>query len=258
MAFPRPGPVTKAVMGGLFAIWLIFALGINWGGASGASFLWFTANTDAVLSGQLWRLFTASLLHVPQGTISHIVSAILGVYFLGSSLESSWGPKRYTRFLLLTGVLAYGTQVVLTWLLGSRLAASFAPEQAYGAMPIVEAIAIAWACSFRDRTIYLMMVLPVSSRGLIWFVVGISLMTLIAGSMNPSGYIALFSGMGYGYLLGGGSPSPLRRFYLKYRLARIDAETRKEARARTQKRSGAGLRVIEGGRRNKKDDSMLH
>lgn len=245
---PKPGPALKIILIGLLAIWLVFALGLNWGNVSEEAFFLFTGNNDAILKGQLWRIFTAPLLHVPSQTISHILSAMIGLYFLGSTLESTWGSKRFVRFLISATLLSYLTQFLLVLALGPEIGAKLAPAYYFGAMPAVEATAIAWACSFRGRTVNLFFVLPVSSTGLILFVVGMSLMMLIAGSMNPSGYIALFAGMGWGYLLGGGTPSPLRRFYLRYRLSRLEAEARTDSADRKKRAKSSGLRVIEGGR----------
>jgi membrane associated rhomboid family serine protease len=232
----------------LFAIWLVFALALNWGGASGNSFLAFTGNNSAIASGEVWRLFTALLLHTPSGEIGHILSAMLGLYFLGSSLEEAWGGKRFLRFLIAAGVLSYLTQFLLCSLISSELSAKLVPDSYFGAIPVVEAVAIAWACSFRGRTILLFFVLPVSSRGLILMVVGFSLMSLIAGGMSPSGHIALFAGMGYGWLLGGGSPSPLRRFILKQRLAALEREAQNERHQKKRRAKESGFKVIRGGK----------
>lgn len=245
---PRPGKALKAVLLGLLGIWLVFALAINWGEAAGASFLALCSNTDAVLQGEVWRLLTAPLLHMPTGTVWHLVSVLLGLYFLGTSLEHEWGPKRFLRFLALTGVLAYGAQVLADSVLPARLGVKLVPEHSFGAMPVVQAVAIAWACSFRGRTVHLFFVLPVSSRGLILFVVGISVLYLIAGATPPSGHIAMFAGMGLGWLLGGGTPSPLRRGYLRFRLARLEVEARREGEVRRKRAKSSGLRVIPGGR----------
>lgn len=256
-AFPRPGPALRVVLLGLFAIWLFFALALNWAGAPVGLFAALTGNVDAILGGEVWRLLTAGLLHIPTGTIGHILSAGLGLYFLGSSLESEWGSARFARFLALATVLSYGTQTALIALLPTSLGARLAPSEFFGAMPAVEATAIAWASSFRGRTVQLFFVLPVSSRGLVLFVIGTSVMVLIAGQMSPSGHLALFAGMGYGYLLGGGTPSPIRRWYLKYRLHRLEVEVRSEKNERLKKAKGQGLRVIEGGG-GKSDKRALH
>lgn len=248
MNLPRPGRALQGVLLGLLAIWLVFALAINWGGAQGALFLALCSNSEAVLQGQVWRLVTAPLLHMPTGTVWHLISVLLGLYFLGTPLEQEWGSRRFLRFLALTSVFAYGLQVLLDWALPARLGAKLVPEHAFGAMPAVQAVAIAWASSFKGRTVHLFFVLPISSRGLILFVVGLSVLYLIAGATPPSGHIAMFAGMGLGWLLGGGTPSPLRRAYLNFRLARLEAEARRDSQLRRQRAKGSGLRVIPGGR----------
>lgn len=259
MMLPRPGKALRSVLFGLLGIWLFSAIAINWIGGFEPFFFYLTGNTEAIARGEVWRLLTASFLHVPSGTIGHIFSSLLGLFFLAPSLEEAWGSRRFLRFLLLTSVLSYATQFALTWFLGTTALSRLAPAHYFGALPAVEAVAIAWACSFRGRTVNLFFVLPISSRGLILFVVGMSLMYLIAGALPPSGHIALFAGMGWGYLLGGGSPSPLRRFYLRYRLARLEGEARQEAEKRKERVKSGGLRVIEGGKDSKKNDKrMLH
>lgn len=253
LALPRPGKVLRIVLIGLLAIWVLFAVLVNWGNLGSGVFLALTSNTEAVLHGQLWRLLTASLVHVPTGTIGHIASALFGLYFLGPSLESAWGGGRFARFLVLTGLIAYGVQVGVDAALGAAASERLVPPFSYGAMPVVEAVAIAWACSFKGRTVHLFMVLPVTSTMLIVFVVGISIMSLIAGATPPSGHVALFAGMGAGYLLGGGTPSPLRRLYLRYRLARLEADAKSERRKRTGQ---GGLRLIHGGKKPKKNTEL--
>src|SRR5690606_11987427 len=54
MNLPRPGRALQGVLLGLLAIWLVFALAINWGGAQGALFLALCSNSEAVLQGQVW------------------------------------------------------------------------------------------------------------------------------------------------------------------------------------------------------------
>jgi membrane associated rhomboid family serine protease len=251
-AFPKPGRALRVVLIGVFAVWLAFAIGLNWAGAPASAFELFCGNTDAILRGQVWRLFTAPWMHMPMGTLGHILSALLGLYFLSPSLEERWGAARFARFLFFSGLIAYGLQMVVELTVPS-LGARLVPEYWFGAMPIVEAVAIAWALSFRGQVVRLFFVLPVSSRGLIAFVIGTSVMYVIIAAQTPSGLIAPFGGMFAGWLLGGSSPSPLRRGWLKLRLAQLDAEARREARARKGRIGKSGLRVIEGGRQRDSD-----
>lgn len=256
MALPKPGKGLTAVLVGLLAIWLIFALGINWGGASAGAFHLFCGNTADILHGQIWRLFTASLMHMPTGGISHILFALLGLYFLSPSLEEAWGTPRFLRFLFLSGVLAYAVQMLVVILIPS--AQKLVPFYWFGAIPVVEAVAIAWALSFKGQTVNLMFILPISSTWLIIFVVAISVLRVIALSNAPEGLISPFGGMLAGWLLGGGTPSPLRRFYLRFKLGQLEKKAERETeRTRTSRRrrvARSGFKVIEGGGSGDDDD----
>jgi len=259
MMLPVPGKVLKTVLIVLFATWLVFALAINWGGAAGNTYAALKGNAFAIANGEVWRLFTALVIHETHGSIGHLLGTMIGLYFLGSSLEESWGGKRFAKFLAWSGVLAYGTQVLLL-LAAPALAAKFAPAEFYGASPVVYAVAMAWAFSFKGRTVSLMFVLPVSSKALVYIVVGLALMTVIAGGMSPSGHIAIFAGMGYGWLLGGGTPSPLKKGILKYRLAALEREAQAERQSKKKKVKQSGLTVLKGGKNSDKDPpgGMLH
>ena len=52
---------------------------------------------------QIWRLVTYQFLHDP-GNPMHLFMNMLGVYFLGPTLERHWGSQRFLRFYLTCGV----------------------------------------------------------------------------------------------------------------------------------------------------------
>ncbi len=253
-AFQRPGKVLRAVLLAIFAIWLCFAIGLNWAGAPPSVFYALCGNTERILHGEVWRLFTAPWMHLPVESLSHVLSALLGLYFLSPQLESRWGGARFARFLFFAGLTAYGSQMLLELILPRGLSARLVGEYWFGATPIVEAVAIAWALNHRGQVVRLFFVLPVTSSGLILMVVAASLMYVVIGAQGPSGLIAPFGGMLAGWLFGSGSPSPMRRLWLKLRLARLDAEARSEARERRQRAQKSGFKVISGGRDDDGDD----
>ncbi len=235
----------------LFSIWLVFALGLNWGGLPPQYFFNLVGETEPIISGEVWRLISAPLLHVPQGNLSHILFALLGLYFLGTPLEKSWGSKRFAQFLVISALGSYALQVLLLWLLPLELGLKLAPPSYFGVMPVVNAIAVAWALSFRGQKVMLFMALPVSSNMLLAFVVGMSILGLIAGSMPAAGHIAQFAGLMMGYVLAGGKAEWLRRWWLRVRLSQLQAENRKELRKKKDRRNRSGLSVIDGGRSSK-------
>jgi len=252
VTMPKPGPALRGVLLALFAVWLAFAIGINWAGAPDSLFLALCGNTNAILHGQVWRLFTAPLMHEVRHDISHVLWVLLGLYFFGASLETHFGSGRFLRFLGLSAILSYVIQMGVELAL-PRLAPRLVPEYWFGSVPLLSALSVAWALSFKHRTINLMFVVPVSSRSLIIIVLFFNLMYLIAGAGRPEGQIAPFGGMLAGWLLTG-SPSPFRRVWLKLKLAQLDAEARREADARKKRVARGGFQVIEGGKSETTDD----
>lgn len=248
MGLARPGRGLIAVMGALFVIWLGFAIAVNWIGVGDDMFLLFCGSTERILAGQVWRLFTAPFMHMPSGTISHILWAILGLFFFAPALEQRWGTPRLLRFLLASAVFAYGTQMVGEMLLPASVARRLVGEYWFGSVPVLEATAIAWAYSFRGQTVRLWFVVPVTSTGLIVFIFAMSLLRVIAATPGPEGLLSPFGGILAGWLFGGGSPSPIRRAYLKLRLAQLDREARMPNNGRARRKKDSSLRVIEGGR----------
>lgn len=254
IVFPRPGKTLKGVMLALFGVWLLLAVGLNWGGLPPEVFRALAGNTDAILDGEVWRLVTAPVIHTPSGTIGHILFALLVLYFFGTALEEGFGGPRFVRFLVASAVIGYVCQILVTLAVSDATAEKLVGEYWYGAAPALEALAIAWALSFRGRTVLLFFVLPVTSKGLIVFVVGASIMTLLAGATPPEGLVAPFGGMFAGWLLGAGTPSPLRRLWLKWRLAQLDADARRGG-SRRDRIARSKLRSIRGGRSEDKDDA---
>lgn len=248
VAPPAMGRAVKVAMITLLCIWLMFAAALNWGGASEELFLLFCGNTDAILHGQVWRLFTAPLLHMPSGNVLHLLFSLLGLYFLTPTLESQWGFGRTLRFLFFSAVIAYSIQMLVQLILPVSVADKLVGPYWFGATPALEAVAIAFAFTFRGGTVRLMFLVPVSSRGLIIFLVSINLLYVIAAARPTEGLIAPFGGLFAGWLLGAGNPSPLRRAYLKFRLNQLDRQANAERRSRSARAKSAPFQVIEGGR----------
>ncbi|HVU01161.1 MAG TPA: rhomboid family intramembrane serine protease [Polyangiaceae bacterium] len=249
LGIQRPGTAVTAVMVALGAIWLMFAIALNWAGASPDLFELFCGNTERILHGEVWRLFTAPLMHAASGTVNHILFAILGLVFFAPALESKWGAARMLRFLFFSALIAYTFQMAAEIVLPGSIARRLVQQEYwFGSFPVLEAIAIAWALSFRGQTVRLWFVLPVTSSGMVIFIVAMSALRVVALAPGPEGLLSPFGGMFAGWLLGGGTPSPLRRLYLKLRLAQLDREAARSAEASRARRKASALRVIEGGR----------
>ncbi|MCB9577235.1 MAG: hypothetical protein H6717_09450 [Polyangiaceae bacterium] len=136
----------------------------------------------------MWRLFTAPLMHEPR--VGAIFFALLGFYFLTPSLEQKWGGPKLIRFLILSSTVAYLFQMLMGKILPASVAAKLIPEYWFSSVPAIEAIAIAWAMSFKGQTVQLFFVLPVTSRGLVLFVVAMSVLMVITLEMPAAGLVS--------------------------------------------------------------------
>ena len=89
---PRPGKVVKIAMFVVVGLTLAFAVGMHWAGVGPDAFALFCGNTPAILHGQLWRLFTASLLQAPD-SLWPLLGLLMSLYFFGVPLEDQWGSQ---------------------------------------------------------------------------------------------------------------------------------------------------------------------
>jgi membrane associated rhomboid family serine protease len=253
LQLPKPGRALKAVLLLLLGVWVMFAVAMNWADADASVFQLFVGNTQLILAGQVWRLFTAPLIHLPNDPW-HVVGSLIGLYFLGPSLEARWGGRRLLFFLGCSALIGYGFQMLGELLLPTSVAARLSSGYWFGSIPAIEALSVAWALNFRGQTVRLFFLLPVTAGGLLAFVVGFSLLRLVAVQQTPEGLISPFGGLAAGWLLGAGTPSPLRRLYLKFRYAQIEREAARDRRERARRAKRAPFSVIEGGRGRRDDD----
>ncbi|AUX23667.1 hypothetical protein SOCEGT47_041950 [Sorangium cellulosum] len=248
MGFPKPGKALLGMMVAIACIWVMFTLGMNWAGAGGGVLEPFLGISERVLGGQVWRLFTAPLIHSPSDPW-HFVMTLLGLYFLGTSLEERWGAGRMLAFLFGSAAFAFALQVAVGALFPKVSQAVF-----YGGLGMIEAVAVAWALAHRHATVRLFFVLPVTGTMLLVFIFAISVLNVIAMRAPPEGLITPFGGMLAGYLFG--DFSPLRRFYLRMRFRQLQAQSAALRRVPAARgRSGSvPLRVIPGGQKDRPKD----
>jgi membrane associated rhomboid family serine protease len=246
-AFPKPGPVVLTLMCVIGGLWLAFAVGIHWAGVQEDVFLLFCGNTLALLHGQLWRLLTAPLLSMPTG-FWHVFGVLLSLYFFATALEEKWSRGRFVRFLLALAIVPAVAQLVVDLALPVSVSRTLSEPYWFGGLAIASGVTVAWALNFRGGVVRLYGILPISPRVLILFVVASPLGFLIFREPPAEGTAGLLAGCLTGWLLGGGTPSPLRRYWLNFRVGRLDAEVQREAAQRKRRVERSQLKVIEGGR----------
>ena len=100
MTFPKLTPIVKQLLIINIAVFLVATivrpLGVF-------IYQWFQLDPSTLARAlQLWRLITYQFLHDP-GSIMHILFNMLGLLFLGPTLERHWGSKKFLVFYLSCG-----------------------------------------------------------------------------------------------------------------------------------------------------------
>jgi membrane associated rhomboid family serine protease len=251
-AFPKPGPALWAVLGVLAFVGVLCAGAYAWvpGGTSLFEALVYVPSYGFA---QPWRLLTSGLLTSPTEW-SHLFFSLLGLYFLGTSLETRWGGFRFVRFLIAAVVLGNLATLACDKLLPSDAASRFHPSFVFGPTAAIAAIAVAWAREFPNATVNLFLFVPLRAKLFLWITIGFSLLDVVYPSGVPEGVLAPFGGIVAG-LLFAGSPSITRAAWLRVRLAVLRARSKRvrfeepiaAKTARRPRQGGPPLRVVPGG-----------
>ncbi|HRX87190.1 MAG TPA: rhomboid family intramembrane serine protease [Phycisphaerae bacterium] len=125
---------------------------------------WLIMQPDAVVHGQVWRMFTATYMHAG---FWHIFINMLVLYFFGPLLEHRWGQKQFFIVYSLGGIFG---NVVLTiaWLMhfipDVHTPFGIFPVQALGASGSVMTIMAAGATYYPTTEVLVYFLLPLQLR----------------------------------------------------------------------------------------------
>jgi membrane associated rhomboid family serine protease len=144
---------------------------------------------------QIWRLITYQFLH---GDVLHILFNMLGLYFLGPSLERHWGGRKFVIFYLLCGVaggLFYLLLVAVKFL---------SPLPMVGASGAILGMLAACAILFPQFVVFILF-FPVPIRLAAVIFTFIFFVFVVTKGDNAGGHAAHLAGMaaGAGYVLSG-------------------------------------------------------
>lgn len=139
---------------------------------------------------QFWRVITYQFLHDPAD-IFHVVFNMLGVFFLGPTLERHWGSKRFLKFYLscgAAGALFYLLLVAVNFL---------PPGPMVGASGAVLGMLAACAILFPQFVVFILF-FPVPIRVAAVGGTVIYVFYVITKSANAGGHAAHLAGMAAG------------------------------------------------------------
>lgn len=187
-SFPRLTPVVKWLLiiniGIFLAAITIRPLGVF-------IYTWF--ELDATSLGralQPWRLVTYQFLHDP-GFVWHIFFNMLGLFFLGPTLERHWGSKRFLPFYLgcgAAGALFYYFLVAIKFL---------PPGEMVGASGAILGMLAACAILFPHFVVFILL-FPVPIRIAAVGLTAVYLVAILTKGSNAGGDAAHLAGMAAG------------------------------------------------------------
>ena len=190
MGFPKVTAVVKRLLiiniGVFLAAIIIKPLGVF-------IYDWFQLDpTTLARSLQLWRLVTYQFLHDP-GWITHIVFNMIGLYFLGPTLERDWGSRKFLVFYLSCGA-AGGVFYLLL------VAVGFLPAMAMvGASGAILGMLAACAILFPHIRLFIFpLFFPIKIRTAAIIFGAMYLFFVLTRSANAGGHAAHLAGMAAG------------------------------------------------------------
>ncbi len=184
IGFPQLTPVVKRLLIINVVVYFVQLLGgdkllVDWFAIYPASLF---------LAMQLWRLVTYQFLH---GGALHIVLNMVGLFFLGPTLERHWGGKRFLKFYLGCGI-AGGLFYILL------VAVGFLPAfPMIGASGAILGMLAACAILF-PQFVVLFVFFPVPIRVAAIILIFFYVVSLLTGSRNAGGDAAHLAGMAAG------------------------------------------------------------
>lgn len=143
---------------------------------------------------QVWRLFTYAFLH---GSFSHLFFNMLGLFFLGASLEEHLGSARFYRVYFASAVGGAGVALLAAWL-------GFGGGSLIGASAAVFGVMFCYIALFPNNTImfWALVLIPVKAK---YLGVGLAALQLVSALGAPGGYTsytAHLGGLAVGLYLG--------------------------------------------------------
>jgi membrane associated rhomboid family serine protease len=211
MSFPQLTPAVKWLLIINVVVYFVQILG-------GDSLLqkWFSVYPASLwLTLQLWRLVTYQFLH---GGLWHILFNMLGLFFLGPTLERHWGSRKFLIFYLGCGAVG---GVVYPILLALRI---ISPHQVLGVLPLIGAsgaiLGMLAACAIMfPHFVVFIIFFPVPIRVAAIICIFIAVAVILGRGANAGGEAAHLGGMAAGaiYVF---SQSWRNKFGLKIRTGR--------------------------------------
>lgn len=193
----RLPPVTKAL---LIANVAVFLLQLVLGDTTFSAFmLWPPLGFDPfspAQSFQPWQLLSYGFLH---GSLGHLFFNMLALYMFGAPLESTWGPRRFLAYWLVTVAGAGLCQLLVGWW---AVSSGSPPYPTIGASGGVFGLLLAYGMLFPNQRVMLLFPpIPMKARTFV-IVFGVAELVLGMTGWQPGvAHFAHLGGMLFGWLV---------------------------------------------------------
>jgi hypothetical protein len=124
-----------------------------------------TLDPEAVMHGQVWRLFTW-VLTVPQSLDLFILFMFLFYYWIGHTLENYWGTFRYNMYMISGYLIMTLGAMVIYWVTLLSSGGEYGVSLSMSTYYMNLASFLAFATLFPNEQIYFMMILPIKIKWL--------------------------------------------------------------------------------------------
>ena len=137
---------------------------------------WLSLNAQAILHGQIWRIFTF-ILQPPSGNMLMLLISLLFYYMIGSNLEARWGTFMFNLYFLI-GVLLHVAAALLVYLL-------FGVNISMGTAYLNLSLFFAFAAEYPDMQVLLFWIIPVKVKWIAMIEGAYFGIVIVAGLLSP-------------------------------------------------------------------------
>lgn len=140
----------------------------------------------------VWQLGTYMFLHDPFG-VTHILLNMLMLWMFGTTLENTWGTKRFLQYYFVCGVGAALCVVVLATLFGN------AESRTIGASGAIFGLLLAFGVLFPDAQMLFMFIFPLKAKYCVMIYGAIEFLFTLGSTGDGVSHVAHLGGMAFGY-----------------------------------------------------------
>lgn len=132
-------------------------------------------NAQAILSGQIWRIFTY-IIYPPTGSLITILISLYFYYTVGTLLERQWGTFRFNLYFF-TGVLLHAAAAIFIYLVWGMVLEM-------GTYYLNLSMFFAFAAMFPEMQVLFMWLIPIKMKWLAYIDGIYFAVTIVAGFLS--------------------------------------------------------------------------